>query len=619
MRRDFSLVGECLGYWSAPDPTNTDDRYLISGSQNVLIDYQKKVKIRPGYSRLGAANSALTPILKGWTWNTSTGTELPQRNYNGILEAYLGTVDGTAINAWTQVSAIFSTTKKLRPGLNNEGGWWDATELMDLQVMVNGDANEYEWNGAVAVVSSVPTGNSVAKAGTNTFGQNRFYSTRNKTFVCVRTGTEYTYTGGVGTTTLTGIADTTGLQAGDILIQKIVTQSSKPSSARINDTILLYQNQICLGSFTDNVVYISKNTNYADFTFSSPRISGEGGLLMLDGPSSGLGVLSGALISFAGLSSIFKSTYQQITVGSTLTEAINTVKIKNANGQGSISPDCVVSIGDQLAFLSNEPALRFLTQPLLTANPTIDSVSNPIKPDFDAETWTGAEGFWYKNELFLSAPANSHTYIYEFTEDADGKKRKYWQPPQILPIQSFCVISKVLYGHSNSVPETYRIFDFTQGYSDINSNDDKIPIDARAIFAYRSYKKRQALKNFDEFYVEGEISPQTDDLNLTLNYGWEGDTQQVTKTINGTDGDILQQLVSNVSLGQDPLGTEPIAGSVQAPEDARRFGVIFELPREDFDQLGIEFASNNTDRYWAILANGPNVVISNRKSINIKK
>jgi hypothetical protein len=619
MRRDFNLVGETLGYWSAPDPTNTDDRYLISGSQNVLIDYQKKVKIRPGYSRLGAANAALTPILKGWTWNTSSGTELPQRNYNGLLEVYLGTVDGVDIDAWTKVSGIFSTTKKLRAGIRNEGGWWDATELMDLQLMVNGDVNIYEWNGAIAVVDSVPSANSVKKSGTTTFGQNRFYTTRNKTFVCVRTGTEYTYTGGESTTTLTGIVDTTGLQVGDILIQKIVTRPNAPSASRINDTILIYQNQLCLGSFSDNVVYISKNTSFYDFTYSSPRVSGEGGLLTLDGPSSGLGILSGALISFAGPTSIFKSTYQQITVGSTLAETISTVKIKNASGQGSISPDCVVPIGDQLAYLSNEPALRFLTQPLLSANPTTDTVSNPIKPDFDAEDWTGAEGFWAKNEFFITAPVTSHTYIYEFTEDADGKKRKYWQPPQVMPVQSYVTIGGILYGHSNSVPETYRVFDITQGYSDINSSDEKLPINARARFAYRNYKRRQALKNFDEFYVEGEITPQTNDLILTLNYGWEGDTQAIDKTINGTDQDILQELVSSVSLGQDSLATEPIAGNVNAPADAQRFSVDFEIAREDFDQLGVEFSSNNTDRYWSIIASGPNVIISTRKSIGIKK
>lgn len=611
--RKFDLISEALGYWSAPDPTNTDDRYLVSPSQNVLIDYQKKVKIRPGYTKLGASSSALTPVLKGWTWNTSTATELPQRNYNGILEVYLGTLDTVVINAWTKVSSVFSTTKKLR-----KDTWWDATELMDLQIMINGDVNIYEWNGAVAVVSSI-TGTTITKTGTSTFGQNRFYATRNLSLTCVRTGTVYTYTGGFTTTTLTGVPDTTGLIAGDILVQTIVTQSNKPSSSRINDTILVYQNQLCLGSFTDSTVYISKNTSYFDFTFSATRLPGEGALLTLDGVSSGMGILSGTFIAFAGKSSIFKATYLQITVGSTLAETIKVDKIKNGPNQGSLSPDCVVSVGDNLFFMSNEPALRQLTQPMLTNNPSLESISNPIKPDFDSETWTNAEGFWYKNEFFLSAPATSHVYIYEFIQDADGKRREYWQPPQILPVQSFAVISGILYGHSNSVPETYRLFDSTQGYSDLNSNNDKLPINASAWWAYRNYTDREVLKNFDEFYVEGEISGQTNDLLLDLNYGWQGTTQNIEKIINGTDMDILQGVVSNVSLGQNPLGTQPIAGSTSAPPDAQRFSVIFEIAREDFDQLGIGFSTANTDRYWSILASGPNVVKSPRKNISIKK
>lgn len=613
--RKFKLVEECLGYVSAPDATNTDDRYLVQGSQNVLIDQKRKVKVRPGYSRLGASNSALTPILKGWTWNSSTGTELPQRAYNGKLEVYLGTIDGTTINAWTQVAASFSALYKLRPAV-----WFDATEKIDLQLMVNHDANIYEWNGAVAVVDSVPSGSTVTKTGTATFGQSRFYSTRNMTVVCVRTGTEYTYTGGLSTTTLTGISDTTGLQAGDILVQKVITDSNKPASGRINDTILVFQNQLVLGSFSDDVVYLSKNTDYDDFTFSAPRIAGEGALLTLDGPSAGLGILSGFLMAFAGKDSIFKATYEQITVGSTLCETISVKKLKTASGQGAISPDTVVSIGNELAYVSNEPALRFLSQPEDIESPKLDTLSNSIKPDFDAEVWTNAEALWYRNELFLSAVATSRVYILSFIQDAKTDKTiRLWQPPQILPVASFAPIAGVLYGHSNAVPETYRIFDSSQGYSDLDSDDNKIPIQAIAKFAYRDYGERALLKNFDEFYIEGEITGQTDDLALTLNYGWEGTIQQLGKLIQGTDEDIMQEFSASVSMAQSSLATQPIAGSTTSPPDARRFAVTFEIAREDFDQLGITFSTNNTDRFWSIIASGPNVVASPRKRIGIKK
>jgi hypothetical protein len=75
----LSLAEETLGYVTSQDESNTDFRYLVGGSKNVLIDFQKKVKSRSGYTRLGAANASLTAIRNSWTWITSTGQKLAQR------------------------------------------------------------------------------------------------------------------------------------------------------------------------------------------------------------------------------------------------------------------------------------------------------------------------------------------------------------------------------------------------------------------------------------------------------------------------------------------------------------------------------------------------------------
>ena len=290
----YITAKEALGYVTAADETNTDTRLIVTGSQNVLVDRNRKVKTRSGFIRFGAGNASETPVRNGFTWYTSTATELPLRFYDDEWEVYFGTVDGTAINAWTRIVASMSTTEIPRGAI-----WWDTTENIDLMILVQGDDNIYEWSGGVAVVSSI-TGTTITKAGTTTFAQNRFYATRNKTLVNTRTGTEYTYTGGETTTTLTGIADTTGIIAGDTLIQKIVTQTDKPAAGRTNHTIFSFENQICLGSEDDNEVFISKNTDYDDFTYSSPRVSGEGGLLTLDAPAKAIFSLGARLVVSAG-------------------------------------------------------------------------------------------------------------------------------------------------------------------------------------------------------------------------------------------------------------------------------------------------------------------------------
>jgi hypothetical protein len=126
-------------------------------------------------------------------------------------------------------------------------------------------------------------------------------------------------------------------------------------------------------------------------------------------------------------------------------------------------------------------------------------------------------------------------------------------------------------------------------------------------------------KNFDEYCVEGEISPSTKDLELTLNYGFGGHLLTIDKTIDGTDKDILAETLLNSSLGQQSLGQNPLGGSTVAPEETAKFRVIFEMPKEDFEEMQAIFSSNEIDRFWSIIGHGANVKLSTRTNNIIKK
>lgn len=620
---NYSLAEETLGYVTSQDPSNADFRFLVGGSKNVLIDQQKKVTARRGYTRLGAENTAATNVRNAWTWVTSTGAKRPMRFYDDELEVYLETFDTVEVNAWTRVSNSWSTTEMLRSCIQKGGGggWYDSTEKIDLCLMVQGDANIYEWTGAIAIVSSV-TGVTITKTGTTTFAQNRFYTTRNKTLVCVRTGTEYTYTGGENTTTLTGIADTTGLQAGDILVQKIVTNSNKPAANHTNHYIWNFENQIIIGSKDDALVYGSKNTSFSDYAFSSPRVAGEGFSLTLDNPTRAICSVGKYLLIGSGKSVIFKVVFEQISIGSTLAETAQIKRLDVGVNQGFLNQETIVPKGNTIFFLSNEVALRTIEDPdnLSGANPK--TLSNPIKPDFDAEDWDNSFGTWYKNSLIFTAPEGSHMYMLNFVEDADGKLFRYWNPPQVLPVGAMSLIEidglEQLYGHSNAIPETYLLFDGgADGQYENMEVENKLPIEYRAIFAYNNYKKRGILKKFDEYYIEGEINPSTDELDLILRYDFDGVTQEITKTIDGSNEDILEGEVSFNSLAQQSLAVNPLGGLLNPPADARKFRVIFEIASEDFFELQAEFYCNGVDKYFAILSHGANAELSKRRAINI--
>lgn len=613
----YALAEETLGYQTVQDPTNTDERYLIGPSKNVLIDQNRKVRSRPGFTRLGAGSATENPVRNGPTWNTSKNTDLPFRFSNDIWEVYLGTIDTTDIDAWTTIKSSLSTTAKMRCAF-----WYDDTEGIDLALMVQGTGHIFEWGGGVAVVGSIPDGTHVTKAGTTTWAENRFYTTRNKVMVCVRTGTEYTYTAGESSTNLT-VTDSTGLIAGDILVQKVVDNTIASPADRNAHTIFEHENQIFLGSEDDENVFISKNTNFNNFAYASPRIPGEGGLLTLTDPVRGFGQIGSDVVIFCGPSAAFKTVYKEIAVGSTLTESLTAEPIKAIGAQqGALNQESIVQVGNSLAYLSNEVALRMLESTNIGGELQMHTLSNPIKPDFDAEDWEDAAGIWYKNALHYTAPVNSHIYILEYVEDSNGQLRRFWQPPQVLPIAAWAIIDGVLHGHSNAVAETYVMYDGLSDYianATIGDPDDKVAIACTAYFAYRTYGNREALKCFDEYFDEGEINAATDDLLMTLNYEYGGQLQVIERTIDGTDEGILQGVVGHNSLAQASLGAESLSGLLNPPADARKFNVIFEFPKEDFRMLQPVFSTNEIDRYWSILSHGPNATISTRKNIGIKR
>jgi len=611
MSKKYQVIEETLAYVTAEDVTNTSERYLTAGSQNMLINQQRKVVTRNGNTLYGAGDASLTPIRNGYTWVNSTGESLKVRVKNGVLQAYFETLGATTINAWTNILTGMSTS--VRPRFNT---WYKATEFLDLLVFVWSDTNLYAWGGGAAVVASL-TSTTVTKNGTETWAEDRFFTTGNKTLVCVRTGTEYTYTGGESTTTLTGIADTTGIIAGDILVQKVVTTSNKPTADMVNNTVYTYQNQLCVGSDTDQTVYVSKNTDYTNFAYSAPRVPGEGALFTLDGKCNGIIELDEHLVIFSGKDSIYKAVPKEITVGSTLTETFAVEKFQVGINQSAQSQDVIQVVGSKAYYLSFEPAFRELPSPLLLAGGSKpQTLSNPIKPDFDAEDWTNAASTWYKNAYYLSAPTTGRLYILEFREDADGKLRRFWQTPQIMSINAFSAGVDALVGHSSVVGESYTLFD-SDAFSDIHSGGEKLPIHYIAAFSYRNYGERVNMKTFDEYFVEGEISPSTA-IDVCLRYDYGGNTQELTDSISGADTDILLETLIQTSLAQQPLGQHPLGGSIEAPSGTAKFRKIFEFAREDFVEIQDIYESNDTDQYWSIIARGANAQISRRQNIKIK-
>jgi len=595
----FILLEKVSQYETLPDITHAPEDALVSGSQNVLIGPDGKVSTRGGYTLLGLANSATNPITASYTWQTSTGIEISLRAYDDELEIYT-----SALATWVRLKDSLTSVSFRFAKV------YDSTEGIDILVFVDGTANLYEWSGGITTLKSA-TVNTITKNGTTTWAQDRFFTASTRKVVI--NGTEYTYTGGESTDTLTGVTpDPSGEAADSNVFQAIRTNANTPTAGFLSTGIKVLNNQLWIFSSTSRQVYVSSNTDHTSYTFSTPRMVGEGALLTLDDVPRALAVQGEDMFISAGRDFWYKSSFEQLlTSTDTIAETLNVKKLKTMPGMGSQSQEMTLEAGDYTAFITYEPALRILGNIENLENPALLNLSNPIKPDFDAADFTNGCLTWDKNRIYVSCPNDDKVLILEKKENADGTTAWFWQPPQILPVRQFAIIGGELYGHSNATPETYKLFDGT--------NDNEKSMNAVAQFAYRSYKLRDKLKIFDEWLTEGYISSNCV-LTLQLKYEFEGSQQTLEKTIKGYDDNILFKPSVGGIIGTEPLGTGRIGtGGENAATLNPKFRVINEFPVQDFFEVGARYESDGTDLDWEIVAQGGNMRLSPNQPTHLKQ
>jgi len=596
----YSITQEFKGYRTKTDKTKLPDGYLVDGSQNVLSTDGDNIKIRSGYTLDGAANSSLNPIESSYDWITHNGTELNLRSYDDELEFRY--VDSSGNVTWTRIADGWSAVDF------NYAEYWDTDEVEDILFFVNGDDNIYSWSGAYATVDITnSTSNTLVKQGTTTWGEERFIADGTNYDKKLKiNGTEYTYTGGEGTTTLTGVSpDPTagGHSDGDLAVQSVSTTANKPGSNVKNDLIAVLDNQVWVGSLTNRQVYVSAVNDFTDYTFSSPRLVGEGVLLTLDASPTAFVVQEDSMYISAGKDQWYFSTFE---LSSDLQKESIFVKRLKSDSQGAAqSQGMVARIKNNVMFVSNEPTIDVLGRVEDVETPQSIPVSDPIKPTLEGYTFTGADSIYHRNNYYLALPEENRLLIYNF-------ERSFWEAPQVLPAGKLAIIGGELYLHSNSVPETYKLFTGT--------NDNDTSINAIAKFSYHNYGDRVNLKNFDEWYTEGYIRQNTK-LTLKLYYEYRGAETIKSYTIDGNDEDIIFKNTEDASLGKISLGKNPLGntGSSDESDTLNKFRQINQIVKSDFYEVQVSYESNSIDYQWELLGFGGNVKPSTSKPISIKK
>lgn len=607
---DFKTVEGFLGYRTKEDETTIGDiasdrgyplgiRYLVSGSKNVLVNSSgDKVISRNGYELFGAESSDRNAVKSQVVWLDNNGNEWFLREYNGNLEVYVDSAFETLLTG-------LSTTKPVR-----FADVWNATELTDILLFVNNSSILYEWSGGKGTYASATTNTLTIN---ETIAEQKFLTSGTRQIRVKDSGgtwRTFTYTGESGSQ-FTGVTpDPTAFtfDANALVLQEVRSNSNTPASGFTNDTIKVLDNQAFVGSDTSRRVYISKNTSYTDYTFSTPRVPGEGALLTLDDVTNALEVGKDdegteSMVIFSGRNRIYRTKFVLTQGSSTDREIVRTIPLIAASRQGAQSQELVGKTKNAIVFLNFDNELVELSNIADVNSLQGLPISDPIKPDFDSANFTNGHVFFSENNLYVSAPANSIFYVFDL-------QNKYWQPPQNIPIRLFSAYAGDLYGHSNFVEESYKLF------TGLNDNDK--PFTAIARFAYRNHNARSDLKNFDYYFTEMYMTPNAKvKLRLLFDYGGAEGIQ--TYEYLGTETDFKFSPEQAASLGVNSLGVAPLGGATTSPYDVIKYRRFQPTQSVDYFEYQAEYSGDMLDSQFQIISHGPNVQVSENFPVKLKQ
>lgn len=673
---EYIEVIQPLGYMNDREISNIGGNYLVSGSQNVIIENKEKVSSRKGYTLVGAAKTNNNPIEGSFDWYTSSGAWRNLRSHGKLLEYYK---DGSWL---TLLSDLYSAKVRFAP-------WWSPTELIDILLFVVGDDSVKEWSGGIAEVASVTT-NTITKKGylagaTIAFNEN-----------------------GASSDTITDSGNgfvTAGFAAGDeIIISGSASNDGVYTIASVTaGTITLIDTDDLTAEVAGASVVVkwSKFGSWAEarfFTAGTRKVlidgveytytGGEttGTLTGVTGDPSAGGVVAGDLavqavrnntpayldgfkndlIGVVNNHVLIGSSTSRIVYVSTSTDfTSNTYSTPRAPGEGfeltlDSAPTAFVVDEDVMkisggrddwykiemilsadqtgetitvrklktatgqAAISQDAVIKIKNNiAFISFEPTIDTLgrveniegpeTTPISDDIKKDI----ESYDLTNAHGLYAVRNMYIAL-----PAEGKMIIYdlqdrlWQPPQTIPVRRLALIDidgDGIVRLCGHSAHGNETYRLFYGY-----NDNGVSFKAVAAFGYDDFASRFSKKQFDEIGTEVKMSENTI-LKVIVNYDYKGFTGIKEKTIDGASDVGRFTPVVLGGLGQNPLGFAPFGGMGTDTEDLNKYKKIHEVPLLDFYERQRVFESDSEDLRFEILAYGENVSLSENLPVELKE
>lgn len=575
----------------------------------------------------GSGGIGATVTVTGVAGNVITSYTLTTAGQNyPVGMAYLST--GT--NAAAKQPAVINITAILNGVIGVDQTLGNPTALTLLTPGTGystGTQNTTGGTGSGATVNvTALSQNTITVQGSKTIGQLGFYNDTN-THRLIINGQTFSYSSSASNSNsksflgVTPDPTTASLTAGMLIMQapeitpntggsNLPLNSTSSFTNWTNDLIEVLKNQVYVGCLSNNTVFVSKINSLTDFTFSSPRLPGEGALFIFDAPLVGLKPQESDMYFSCGTGFWYVT---QFTLSADLTkEALKITPLKTGLKQGVFSQALMWKTPNDIAFVTNEPVVRTLGRvDMIFGTPQMTNLSASIVNDVSSYNFAGGSGKFFDEFLFIAVPTKGIIRMYNMTSQDEGKKNFYWEAPQTIPLSGFMDTGDGnIYGHSCLTSDSYKLFS--------GSSDNGNQINSIAAFPQITFGTRHKSKSFIKEYVEGYLSQSTT-LTCQLNFIDTNKTTTLTKKVLGTNSAITNNAMENASIGKTSLGQNPIGGDLVQPGTilSPNFATYLTFQRTPFFKVQPIFSSLGTSQSWQLLAIGFNQQTTSEGEVSI--
>lgn len=575
------------GYAESRDLTKVPESFLVYPSKNVLVT-KGKVITRGGITNDGVAPTTLNKVHSSTVWKDALGGKRHIRVTGRLVQVKY---DSKWLTIYSAISAtalrVFFAT------------WVDSNGAIYKKrlVMCDGSTNLYTWNGAIEKVTSylaqnitLDTTKTMLQDGHDLGNSNHqtiiHYSLDGSGAV---TGThEYLHDSDCSTNVmhLTTVPNPVPV-AGDIIITKPVLLADAISASYNIDAVYSYQNHLICANYNSVSMYWSHVVTYDlvsgfDFTMpvSASRVATSPILMTLDGNFT-------AMISRKNILWISDADDWYKVTKSVSQNAygmwVEVEKFETGDGKGAL-PMAVSKHKGDIIYLAQDKTMQRIVTLEISGQDQIKLMSDEVEDMFRRYDLTDVRLDYFTRAIYITCPTESTLLILDMVEGG-------YQPPQTLPLSCLTFYDGILYGHSNSVDETFYMFD---GLSDLDTSIESVI----ALPLYHGSKQFQ-YKKHEKIGISCRI---TGDTIVDVEQSFEEDYAKGKQNFKVDGSKIKVFTVSDdVSWATNPYATRAWGGADMESESLKRAMVFKKYNAIDYFDHSIKMTISGDNSNFQLL------------------